>query len=112
MQILTASSLFSTTKNPYSEFFNQSVKKIESPAKTRRRRGARMEILAMASDNSAKNEKPTKLITFLGKGGSGKTTSAIFAAQVCQLSVQFFYKDSNFMFCLVFYKLLRILLLF
>lgn len=44
-----------------------------------------MEILAMASDDSAKNDKPTKLITFLGKGGSGKTTSAIFAAQVCQL---------------------------
>lgn len=41
-----------------------------------------MEILAMASDNSVKNEKSTKLITFLGKGGSGKTTSAIFAAQV------------------------------
>lgn len=40
-----------------------------------------MEILAMASDDSAKNDKPTKLITFLGKGGSGKTTSAIFAAQ-------------------------------
>lgn len=65
-----------------------------------------MEILAMASDDSAKIEKPTKLITFLGKGGSGKTTSAIFAAQVCQLSVQFCYKDSNFMFYSIFYKLL------
>lgn len=34
--------------------------------------------------NAAKNEsseKPTKLVTFLGKGGSGKTTAAIFAAQ-------------------------------
>ncbi|XP_055809774.1 uncharacterized protein At1g26090, chloroplastic [Solanum dulcamara] len=81
MQILTASSLFSTQKNPFSEFFNQSVKKMKSPAKTRRRRTSRMEILAMASDDSAKIEKPTKLITFLGKGGSGKTTSAIFAAQ-------------------------------
>lgn len=31
----------------------------------------------------AQNDKdePTKLVTFLGKGGSGKTTSAIFAAQ-------------------------------
>ncbi|GAB2297081.1 hypothetical protein Dimus_031181 [Dionaea muscipula] len=27
------------------------------------------------------DEKPTKLITFLGKGGSGKTTSAVFAAK-------------------------------
>ncbi|XP_048229006.1 uncharacterized protein At1g26090, chloroplastic [Ricinus communis] len=31
------------------------------------------------SDNSC--SKSTKLVTFLGKGGSGKTTSAIFAAQ-------------------------------
>ncbi|EEF38006.1 conserved hypothetical protein [Ricinus communis] len=32
------------------------------------------------SDNSC--SKSTKLVTFLGKGGSGKTTSAIFAAQM------------------------------
>lgn len=81
MQILTISS-FSTQKYPSSDFFTQLVQK-KSPAKTRIRR-ARIEILAMASANSDKNENPTKLITFLGKGGSGKTTSAIFAAQVCQ----------------------------
>ncbi|PIN01018.1 hypothetical protein CDL12_26482 [Handroanthus impetiginosus] len=44
-------------------------------------------ILTMAATNAAKSEvgdiKPTKLVTFLGKGGSGKTTAAIFAAQVC-----------------------------
>ncbi|KAI3452982.1 hypothetical protein Pfo_009645 [Paulownia fortunei] len=42
-------------------------------------------ILTMAAANAAKNEaggmKPTKLVTFLGKGGSGKTTASIFAAQ-------------------------------
>ncbi len=30
----------------------------------------------------ASSEKGTKLITFVGKGGSGKTVSAILAAQV------------------------------
>ncbi|XP_060214911.1 uncharacterized protein At1g26090, chloroplastic [Lycium barbarum] len=79
MQILTTST-FSTQNYPYSNFLNQPVKKIKYPAKTRRRR-SRMEILAMTSVNSDNNENPTKLITFLGKGGSGKTTSAIFAAQ-------------------------------
>nr|XP_016506058.1 PREDICTED: uncharacterized protein At1g26090, chloroplastic-like isoform X1 [Nicotiana tabacum]XP_016506059.1 PREDICTED: uncharacterized protein At1g26090, chloroplastic-like isoform X2 [Nicotiana tabacum] len=79
MQILTISS-FSTQKYPSSDFFTQLVQK-KSPAKTRRIRRARIKILAMASANSDKNENPTKLITFLGKGGSGKTTSAIFAAQ-------------------------------
>lgn len=31
------------------------------------------------------SQNPTKMLTFLGKGGSGKTTSAVFAAQVCVL---------------------------
>lgn len=34
--------------------------------------------MAISSDDAA----ATKLVTFLGKGGSGKTTAAIFAAQV------------------------------
>lgn len=36
----------------------------------------------MAAADGAQIDKPTKLVTFLGKGGSGKTTSAVFAAQV------------------------------
>lgn len=37
----------------------------------------------MAANNEAASspQKLTKLVTFLGKGGSGKTTSSIFAAQ-------------------------------
>lgn len=35
-----------------------------------------------ASTSSEDSHKSTKLVTFLGKGGSGKTTSAVFAAQV------------------------------
>ncbi|XP_031287245.1 uncharacterized protein At1g26090, chloroplastic [Pistacia vera] len=31
--------------------------------------------------NTDKNDKSTTLLTFLGKGGSGKTTSSVFAAQ-------------------------------
>ncbi|OWM75810.1 hypothetical protein CDL15_Pgr009454 [Punica granatum] len=34
-----------------------------------------------SSRSDGDEEKPTKLVTFLGKGGSGKTTSAVFAAQ-------------------------------
>ncbi|KAK9934828.1 hypothetical protein M0R45_021957 [Rubus argutus] len=34
-----------------------------------------------ASTSSEDSHKSTKLVTFLGKGGSGKTTSAVFAAQ-------------------------------
>ncbi|KAL6350900.1 hypothetical protein AAG906_031486 [Vitis piasezkii] len=41
----------------------------------RRRHGA------LATTASSEEDHSTKLVTFLGKGGSGKTTSAIFAAQ-------------------------------
>jgi arsenite-transporting ATPase len=36
----------------------------------------------MAVASSSQDVAATKLLTFLGKGGSGKTTAAIFAAQV------------------------------
>jgi len=36
---------------------------------------------ASLNDDDNKNSS-TKLLTFLGRGGSGKTTSAVFAAQV------------------------------
>lgn len=35
-----------------------------------------------ASSSSSQDVAATQLLTFLGKGGSGKTTAAIFAAQV------------------------------
>ncbi|GAV77481.1 ArsA_ATPase domain-containing protein [Cephalotus follicularis] len=34
-----------------------------------------------SSSSSASDDTSTRLVTFLGKGGSGKTTSAVFAAQ-------------------------------
>ncbi|KAG6405576.1 hypothetical protein SASPL_133167 [Salvia splendens] len=37
-------------------------------------------ILAVAASNA--EVQPPKLVTFLGKGGSGKTTAAVFAAQI------------------------------
>jgi len=43
-------------------------------------------VSALAEDGSSSSaissQQSTKLVTFLGKGGSGKTTSAVFAAQV------------------------------
>ncbi|KAA8532749.1 hypothetical protein F0562_032782 [Nyssa sinensis] len=49
----------------------------------RKRRGARALTTAASSENDVppSTQKSTKLVTFLGKGGSGKTTSAILAAQ-------------------------------
>ena len=35
-----------------------------------------------SSSSAISSQQSTKLVTFLGKGGSGKTTSAVFAAQV------------------------------
>ena len=35
-----------------------------------------------SSSGAISSQQSTKLVTFLGKGGSGKTTSAVFAAQV------------------------------
>ncbi|PSR91210.1 Arsenical pump ATPase, ArsA/GET3 protein [Actinidia chinensis var. chinensis] len=46
-----------------------------------RRRPRRVLITAASSPNVDVPLKVTKLVTFLGKGGSGKTTSAVFAAQ-------------------------------
>lgn len=52
------------------------------------------------------NDNGTKLVTFLGKGGSGKTTSAVFAAQVLIFFLLFFLVFS-FLFC--FYESLLLL---
>lgn len=51
-----------------------------------RRMPRRFLTISMAKNSTTPNAdndpKPTKFVTFLGKGGSGKTFSAIFAAQV------------------------------
>jgi len=39
-------------------------------------------LMAVASSSDDDGATKSKLLTFLGKGGSGKTTAAIFAAQV------------------------------
>ncbi|KAL5553520.1 hypothetical protein UlMin_040921 [Ulmus minor] len=56
---------------------------ISNCVSTRRRR--KTPAFAMAAspedDNASASPKSTKLVTFLGKGGSGKTSSAVFAAQ-------------------------------
>ncbi|KAL9254156.1 hypothetical protein AKJ16_DCAP03497 [Drosera capensis] len=48
-----------------------------------RRRGSVVASAAAAENGGAASpeDNPTRLVTFLGKGGSGKTTSAVFAAQ-------------------------------
>lgn len=55
-----------------------------TPIATRRARGSRRGrglVRAVSSSDDKDKERSTKLVTFLGKGGSGKTTSAVFAAQ-------------------------------
>ncbi|KAL3636121.1 hypothetical protein CASFOL_020668 [Castilleja foliolosa] len=49
--------------------------------KRRKSKGNGALVLTMATKNDGGDSKPTKLVTFLGKGGSGKTTASIFAAQ-------------------------------
>lgn len=55
-----------------------------STMRGRRRPPTLVMAMAASEDDSASSssQKSTKLVTFLGKGGSGKTTSAVFAAQV------------------------------
>lgn len=56
--------------------------KIPIQVKKRTYSCTRIGAVIMAAADGAQIDKPTKLVTFLGKGGSGKTTSAVFAAQV------------------------------
>lgn len=42
-----------------------------------------MTLQASKEITDVSSQNPTRMLTFLGKGGSGKTTSAVFAAQVC-----------------------------
>ncbi|KAG2318869.1 hypothetical protein Bca52824_012082 [Brassica carinata] len=51
---------------------------------SRKHRAASVVVAAATSsrdDNSESSQKPTKFVTFLGKGGSGKTTASVFASQ-------------------------------
>ena len=48
----------------------------------RRTTATSLSITAASLNDDDNQNSSTKLLTFLGKGGSGKTTSAVFAAQV------------------------------
>lgn len=47
--------------------------------------GSRLEVVCAAA-NGAPSEASAKLVTFLGKGGSGKTTAAVLLAKVSDIS--------------------------
>ncbi|KAK3015617.1 hypothetical protein RJ639_005845 [Escallonia herrerae] len=51
---------------------------------TSRKKGLAVILASSAQESNvlAPSKQPTRLVTFLGKGGSGKTTSAVFAAQM------------------------------
>ncbi|KAL9401893.1 hypothetical protein Peur_005742 [Populus x canadensis] len=51
----------------------------------RRTTAAPLSITAASLNDDNDQNSSTKLLTFLGKGGSGKTTSAVFAAQRCAI---------------------------
>ncbi|ESQ34245.1 hypothetical protein EUTSA_v10007585mg [Eutrema salsugineum] len=56
----------------------------EAASISRKRRAASVVATSSRNDNDSVGDsspKPTKFVTFLGKGGSGKTTAAVFAAQ-------------------------------
>ncbi|KAH0916081.1 hypothetical protein HID58_030527 [Brassica napus] len=49
---------------------------------SRKHRAASVAVVVVAtSSRDESSQKPTKFVTFLGKGGSGKTTASVFAAQ-------------------------------
>ncbi|KAG8382949.1 hypothetical protein BUALT_Bualt05G0133000 [Buddleja alternifolia] len=77
---LLPKSLFTTPNIPDFHYFST----VKFTEERRRRRKAKRNgdlILTNAAKSESGNSKQTKLVTFLGKGGSGKTTAAIFAAQ-------------------------------
>ncbi|KAL9225992.1 hypothetical protein vseg_001853 [Gypsophila vaccaria] len=55
--------------------------KLTIVTKTSRRRRTVVKSQRTIMEASENDDKCTKLVTFLGKGGSGKTTAAVFAAQ-------------------------------
>ncbi|CAE5958542.1 unnamed protein product [Arabidopsis arenosa] len=60
------------------------ILRTEAPLLSRKRRAASVVATSSRDDNDTvadSSQKPTKFVTFLGKGGSGKTTAAVFAAQ-------------------------------
>ena len=63
-----------------------------NPTRSRRLRKANVLIMEANSSSEITDAKSTKLITFLGKGGSGKTTAAVFAAQVHTFFISFQFK--------------------
>uniref|UniRef100_A0A1J3JBP0 Uncharacterized protein, chloroplastic n=1 Tax=Noccaea caerulescens TaxID=107243 RepID=A0A1J3JBP0_NOCCA len=80
MVCLLASSL--TYSSPDLNFLP--LVRTEAASVFRKRRTASVVATSSREDNKTAGEssqKPTKFVTFLGKGGSGKTTAAVFAAQ-------------------------------
>lgn len=86
MVVSLTSSLQSLIFLPFSPSSNPNFINLTHPQLTgrRRKRGRKALHLVMQANSSDEitHESSPKLITFLGKGGSGKTTAAVFAAQV------------------------------
>ncbi|XP_059655566.1 uncharacterized protein At1g26090, chloroplastic isoform X2 [Cornus florida] len=75
--LLSSSSSSINPPNPNFSFI------IRTSTRTNRRRARALTMVASSeTDAPPTHQKSTKLVTFLGKGGSGKTTSAVFAAQM------------------------------
>lgn len=55
---------------------------------SRKHRAASVAVVVVATSSKDEScQKPTKFVTFLGKGGSGKTTASVFAAQVIKTTI-------------------------
>lgn len=82
MVSLLASSLTSLSPSLYL----LPIVRTEAAASVSRKHRTASVLATSSRDNndtiSESSPKPTKFVTFLGKGGSGKTTAAVFAAQV------------------------------
>lgn len=79
MTLLASSYSLTSCSSPGLDILSSLVVTASASASRKHRHRSASVVVAVATSESS--QKPTKFVTFLGKGGSGKTTASVFAAQ-------------------------------
>ncbi|KAJ4869820.1 hypothetical protein Rs2_48611 [Raphanus sativus] len=77
--LLASSYSLTSCSSPGLDILSSLVVTASASASRKHRHRSASVVVAVATSESS--QKPTKFVTFLGKGGSGKTTASVFAAQ-------------------------------